>query len=135
MIGQPHSLGGGLLPMSLADPAESVFAERLLHVKRGMRSGKMIRCTDLKKATAYFLLDKLLTGGWISESAEQAGRRPARRVFAITPAGEVAFQRLPRSNLAGWSRARLPGDIGLTFVVALDPAEASQLLRQRRDGG
>lgn len=90
-------------------------------------------CTDLKKPTAYFLLDKMLTAGWIAEKAEQAGHRPSRRVFAITPEGEAAFQRLLRANLAGWSRAHFPGDIGLAFVDALDPAEAAQLLRHRRD--
>lgn len=90
-------------------------------------------CTDLKKPTAYFLLDKLAAAGWIKvKRAAAAGKRPARRVFALTAAGEAAFQRLLRENLSAWLPAAFPGDMGLAFADALPSTEAAALLAERR---
>ena len=89
-------------------------------------------CVDIKKPTAYFLLDKMAEAGWITETESQAGHRPPRRVYRLTPQGEAEFQRLLRENLASYSPALFPSDTGLAFVEALKPAEALDLLRQRR---
>lgn len=91
-------------------------------------------CTDLKKPTAYYLLDKMAEAGWVTHAEEQDGGRPVRRVYALTPEGEAAFWRLLRENLAAHHATYFAGDIGLTFLDALPPAEAHTLLRQRRDG-
>ncbi len=89
-------------------------------------------CTDLKKPTAYFLLGKMAEAGWIAEKRSRMGNRPPRRVFHLTAKGEAAFQRLLRQNLAQWAQASFASDIGLAFVGALPPAEALELLGQRR---
>lgn len=89
-------------------------------------------CTDLKKATAYFLLDRMAAKGWVTFEQAQQGNRPPRRVYRITPAGEQAFHTMMRVNLATYAPTRFSGDIGLAFIDALKPAEAAQLLRQRR---
>lgn len=89
-------------------------------------------CTDLKKPTAYFLLDKMVKQGWITQHQAQEGNRPLRRVYKITPEGETQFQRLLRENLATHTSATFVGDVGLAFVDALEPAEARILLAQRR---
>lgn len=89
-------------------------------------------CTDLKKPTAYLLLDKMATAGWIAQRESQAGNRPPRRVFHITQQGEAEFQRLLRENLARYEPARFAGDIGLAFVEALPRDEALALLAERR---
>lgn len=89
-------------------------------------------CADLKKATAYFLLDKMAAEGWVTFERTQEGNRPPRRVYRITPAGEEAFQRMMRANLSAYTPARFPGDVGLAFIDALKPAEAIRLLTQRR---
>ena len=89
-------------------------------------------CTDLKKSTAYFLLDKMVKQGWITQHQEQEGNRPPRRVYRITPEGEAQFQQLLRENLASHTPAKFIGDIGLSFVDTLDRDEALVLLRQRR---
>ena len=89
-------------------------------------------CTDLKKSTAYFLLDKMVKQGWITQYQEQEGNRPPRRVYAITAAGEVQFQQWLRENLASHVPVKFSGDIGLSFVDTLDPHEALVLLQQRR---
>ncbi|MGQ9815504.1 MAG: PadR family transcriptional regulator [Candidatus Roseilinea sp.] len=89
-------------------------------------------CADLKKATAYFLLDKMAAKGWVTFEQAQEGNRPPRRVYRITPAGERAFHDMMRANLATYAPARFSGDVGLAFIDALKPAEAAQLLRRRR---
>ena len=89
-------------------------------------------CADVKKATAYFLLDKMEGRGWVTVTEQREGNRPPRKVYHLTPSGEVEFQRLLRENLATFSSARSAADIGLAFLGALDPREARQLLQQRR---
>jgi len=89
-------------------------------------------CVDIKKPTAYFLLEKMAEAGWITQTASQAGHRPPRRVYRLTPQGEAQFQRLLRDNLAAYSPALFPSDAGLAFVEALNPDEALSLLGRRR---
>lgn len=93
----------------------------------------MASCTDLKKSTAYYLLDKMTERGWLEPDEEQAGNRPARRVYRITPAGEAHFQRLLRHNLMHYHEATFTGNIGLAFMDELPSDEALALLKQRRD--
>lgn len=94
----------------------------------------MAFCTDLKKPTAYHLLQKMAEAGWIQENEVQDGNRPPRRVYQITPEGEAAFQRLLRENLANHFNAYFDGDIGLAFVDVLPADEALSLLHERQDG-
>ncbi len=89
-------------------------------------------CTDLKKPTAYFLLEKMAAAGWIRYEHGQEGHRPPRRVYHLTGEGEVAFQRLLRQSLSGYTPLTFGDDVGLAFLQTLSPAEAAGLLRQRR---
>jgi DNA-binding PadR family transcriptional regulator len=90
-------------------------------------------CTDLKKPTAYFLLDKMAASGWVSVKEAREGNRPQRRVYRMTEEGEAVFQRLLRENLADFTAAKTSSDIGLAFVDALPKHESLRLLEQRRD--
>lgn len=92
----------------------------------------MATCVDLKKPTAYFLLDKMVAQGWITRHEEREGNRPPRRVYRVTTEGEAQFQALLRANLAHYQAAKFTSDIGLAFADALAPAEALDLLRKRR---
>jgi len=94
----------------------------------------MAACTDLKKPTAYFLLDKLAKQGWITVRESRQGNRPPRRVYQVTARGEAAYQRLLRENLAAFIEAKFPGDVGLGFADDLDPREVLALLAERRAG-
>jgi len=87
-------------------------------------------CTDLKKPTVYFLLEKMANQGWISASQEHSGRR-SRQVYHLTPAGALAFQRLLRENLQSRHPVTFADDIGLLFADALTAAEALPLLETR----
>ena len=89
------------------------------------------RVTDMKKATAYAILDKLKAAGLIAETVEQEGNRPPRKVYAITPAGEAEFHRLLVSTLSATDRLVLAGDIGLMFLDHLPPQEALACLEAR----
>lgn len=89
------------------------------------------RVTDMKKPTAYMLLDRLHRAGYVSETVEQEGNRPPRKVYAITPAGEAAFADLLRENLAQTGPLRQASDVGLMFLDYLAPAEAVACLERR----
>lgn len=94
---------------------------------------QMAFCVDLKRSTAYYLLDKLCRDGYVSEEAERAGNRPERRVYRITSAGEAYFQRLLRHNLAAYTPPIYAEDIGVIFQGHLAPEETARLLLVRRD--
>jgi DNA-binding PadR family transcriptional regulator len=89
-------------------------------------------CTDLKKSTAYFLLDKMQAEGWIAEETEHVGNRPPRRVYRLLPAGEAAFHDMLRQSLSEYVPATFSGDAGVAFIDTLDPADALAGLTIRR---
>ena len=90
-------------------------------------------CVDVKKPTAYYLLNKMHQDGWIAVEEQQEGNRPVRRIYSITADGEFAFQELLRDNLGSYSPVQFDGDIGLAFMDALPNEELNCLLSQRRD--
>lgn len=90
-------------------------------------------CVDVKKPTAYYLLNKMHADGWIAVEEQQEGNRPVRRIYSITPEGERAFQDLLRENLGSYTPAQFNDDIGLAFMDALAADEVRALLSQRRD--
>ncbi len=92
----------------------------------------MQTCVDLKKPTAYYLLDKLAQAGYVAQSEEREGNRPPRRVYTLTEAGEQYFQTLLAQNLADYLPARFAGSVGLAFLDVLEAGNAAALLRQRR---
>lgn len=94
--------------------------------------GQMNTCTDMKKATAYFLLDKMTGEGWVTNTTEREGNRPERRVFTLTEKGEEAYQRLVRENLREYDPAIFTSDVGVAFLDDLEPSEARALLNERR---
>lgn len=87
---------------------------------------------QLKKPTAYRLLNQMADDGWIIYREEREGNRPPRRVYTITPQGEAAFQQLLRESLADYKPVDFLGNIGLLFLDAIPAEEALSLLRKRR---
>jgi DNA-binding PadR family transcriptional regulator len=92
------------------------------------------RVTDMKKPTAYAILDRLCRDGYVEMHTEQEGNRPPRKVYSITATGERAFEELLRATLARSDRFAAPGDIGLMFLTRLPREEAIALLEQRQAG-
>ncbi|HEX8730445.1 MAG TPA: PadR family transcriptional regulator [Ktedonobacterales bacterium] len=91
----------------------------------------LARVTDMKKPTAYALLERLEREGAITSRLEQEGARPPRKVYAITPQGERLFLTLLRESLGSASVYVIAGDAGMMFLDALPLDEALALLRQR----
>jgi DNA-binding PadR family transcriptional regulator len=89
------------------------------------------RIMDMKKATAYAVLDRLSRAGCIAEHQEQEGNRPPRKVYSITPDGERQFLELLRANLSGAEPLSPAASIGLMFIAELPRAEVLQRLEQR----
>lgn len=87
--------------------------------------------TAMKKPTAYLILDRLAAAGHVSVRSEQQGNRPPRKVYTVTDSGRALFYDLLRENLATVDRPTFAGDIGLTFLRFLPPAEALACLRRR----
>lgn len=87
---------------------------------------------ELKKPTAYRLLNKMVDDGWITFTEEREGNRPPRRVYAIAPEGETAFQHLLRESLAGYEPCGFPGTTGFLFLHTIPAGETIHLLEQRR---
>jgi len=89
---------------------------------------------DLKKGTAYNLLGKMEEVSWVTSREEKEGRRPIRRVYAITPKGESIFQRLLRKSLPEYRYPAFPANVPVLFLDALPPEETTDLLEERRSG-
>ena len=92
----------------------------------------MQTCVDLKKSTAYYLLEKMAKDGYVTRTEEREGNRPPRRVYHLTATGEERFLDLLEQNLATYLPAKFPGDTGLTFLDNLPAEETVVLLQQRR---
>ncbi|GGL08106.1 PadR family transcriptional regulator [Deinococcus radiotolerans] len=89
------------------------------------------RFTTLKKAAAYAALDRLEKAGLIHAHSEQAGNRPTRKVYALTPDGEQHFLTLLRAHLAHPEPVAFYGDLSLMFLTQLPRPEALNLLTER----
>ena len=89
--------------------------------------------TDLKKPTAYYELEKLEKDGYVQHQLEREGKRPERRVYQITEKGRAHFLDLLRRHLSGFTRTYYGDDIGIVFMDQLPPAEAYQLLAEKRE--
>ncbi len=89
------------------------------------------RVADMKKPTAYALLDRLCQAGYVAVHTEQEGNRPPRKVYTITPTGEALFVELLRANLETPDRLGGAGDIGMMFLDSLPEGDALALLERR----
>lgn len=87
--------------------------------------------TDMKKPTAYAILERLSQGGYITVRSEQEGNRPPRKVYALTPTGERLYFDLLRAHLAEPDRQPAAGAIALMFLDDLPGEERLALVRQR----
>jgi DNA-binding PadR family transcriptional regulator len=76
--------------------------------------------SQMRKATAYALLNRMSNAGLVEASSEQEGNRPPRRVFSLTPEGARLFSDMLVGVLAEPVIAEPPGDIALMFIDHLD---------------
>lgn len=85
----------------------------------------------LKKATAYQLLARLEECGLTESRAEAQGQRPTRRVFHLTEAGRLHFQRLLAEHLPRTEALIPEGNVPVMFSEHLPGLERLAALRER----
>ncbi len=115
-----------LLSLIAERPSHGYDLEKVIE-ERGMRNW-----TDIAFSSIYFLLNKLVRDGCIAaQTVPAAGRGPAKKVYAILPAGEEALRRGVREGLAN----PFPGDraflFGLSCLPLLAPEVALAALQER----
>jgi DNA-binding PadR family transcriptional regulator len=87
--------------------------------------------TNLKKASAYYELNRMAAEGLIAARTEAQEGRPPRRIFAVTPAGQAAFRDLLREALSQPQAESATADMGLMFLDWLPREEAAGLLQTK----
>ncbi len=88
--------------------------------------------TSIAFGSIYFALDKLSEEKFVEKAAvEQAGNRPSRIVYQITPAGEEEFLRLLRESWQNIERQYFDVDICLFFLNRLPHVEIKKYLHDR----
>lgn len=89
------------------------------------------RVADMKKATAYATLDKLARDGWVRVTTEQVGKRPPRKVYDLTPAGEAYLLALIKKSLRAADPLRFGSDAAVMFLDEIPLPEVVDALRAR----
>ena len=87
---------------------------------------------NLTKPTAYRLLHNMAEQGWVSFREEKVGKRPTRRVYAITENGEAQFQDMLKSYLSHYEEVEQSNAVCMGFLDTLPPEEVIPLLEKRR---
>jgi DNA-binding PadR family transcriptional regulator len=90
--------------------------------------------SDLKRPTAYRLLEQLHRQGLVERASEREGRRPERMIYRVTQAGRARFDELLRLHLATAGRTIYPGNVALLFSERISPEERRSLLQKRLAG-
>ncbi len=108
----------------------------IAHSRHGYQINEIIEhnlgyLIDIKKSTAYTILDRLSEAGLVSMTTEQEGNRPPRKVYSITPSGERQFYELLKENLETPDLQYFEEDIGIMFIDHLSKEDARASLLQK----
>jgi DNA-binding PadR family transcriptional regulator len=87
---------------------------------------------NLTRPTAYRLLQNMTERGWVSFREEKVGKRPTRRIYAITENGEAQFREILKTCISQYELADSASSIYLAFLDALPLKEALPLLEKQR---
>lgn len=88
--------------------------------------------SNLKKSTAYRILDRLYNEGLVERAVEREGRRPERLVYHLTHSGRKRFEQLLREELARADQMTYSSNVAVLFCDHVPPAERTELLARRR---
>jgi DNA-binding PadR family transcriptional regulator len=95
--------------------------------ERGVR-----QWTELGFSSIYYLLKKLEERGLLSAATQEAGARPARRVYAITPSGLDLLRAETKRRLSAPRPHSGDLDLALSAMILLPIDEVLDCLRQQR---
>lgn len=93
----------------------------------------LMRVSNMKRPTAYSLLERLHKQGFVSVSTEVAGNHPPRKVYSITDTGKARFFELLQTLLMQVDYYSSSADIALMFLDFLPLGAAVQLMEKRVD--
>ena len=113
-----------LLSLLAEQPYHGYELEHVI-TSRGMREW-----TEIGFSSIYYLLKKLEGDGMIESRLEEGGRGPARKVYAITPAGRAQLRAAILEALTTPQRCYTPLLLGIANLPAVSAAEAVTALRQ-----
>lgn len=86
----------------------------------------------LKRGSLYHAIGRLAKDGLIEvEKTSREGKRPERTTYRITPAGLTTLLDVLRNIVATPKRESSQGMAAMSFLVHLEPREASRLLEER----
>ena len=97
-----------------------------------MRTRAKHESVKLNYGSLYGVVEGLEKRGLIrAVETTREGRRPPRTVYALTPEGEVELSEWMAEIVAVPTKEYLRFEAALSFIAALPPDEAADLLRQR----
>jgi DNA-binding PadR family transcriptional regulator len=86
----------------------------------------------LKMSQMYAYLHKMERQGWLRARVELVEVARARRVFALTPVGELAFDRWIAQPVSATREVRLDFMVKLAFAIRQDRTQAAALVSAQR---
>ncbi len=113
-----------LLTLLAEQPYHGYELEHVIEA-RGMRAW-----TEIGFSSIYYLLKKLENEGLIESRLEEGRRGPARKVYAITPAGQEQLRAAIVEALTTPRRCYTPLLLGIANLPTIPAAEAVAALRQ-----
>ena len=111
----------------------SLLAEQPYHgyeLEHVIESRGMREWTEIGFSSIYYLLKKLEGAGWIESHLEEAGRGPARKVYAVTEGGRAQLRTAIVEALTTPQRCYTPLLLGIANLPAVSAAEATAALQQ-----
>ena len=87
---------------------------------------------NLTRPTAYRLLHNMAKQGWITFREEKVGKRPTRRIYAITGSGEAKFHEILLSCFGQYKPAEYSSTVCIAFLDSLPFDEVLPLLEKQR---
>lgn len=105
-------------------------------IMRTLRASRSDLWVELSEKHVYYVLRKLERDGLVTVSEQREGNFPARKVYAITPAGRVALAEMLTSE--GLLRSMPYSDFDVVFGMlgytdVLPDAAKDEVLHRRRD--
>ena len=94
------------------------------------------RWVSLSEKHVYYVLQKLASRGWVSETEERDSALPPRKVYELTPAGRAALVDLLRSRTLQEAFVPVPFDAVfgmLAYTDVLSRDEVLEILHARRE--
>ena len=89
---------------------------------------------EISSGTVYYTLKRIEAQGWVRGSVSRRGKRPERKTYRITPAGNRAFVQLLEEVALQDDRPYSPFDVALYFAPHLPSEVMLRAVERRLEG-